>query len=71
MARFFKFSAERQALLDKAMDMTIPAPKAKKLKDACRTCWIQWIDSYIVFLKVIVAVHKALQAMTSPINSLI
>ena len=68
MARFFKFSAKRQALLDKAMDTAIPAPKAKKLKDACRTRWIQRIDSYIVFLELIPAVHKTLQAMTSPTN---
>jgi len=50
------------------MDTTIPAPKAKKLKDACCTCWIQRIDSYIVFLELIPAVHKTMQAMTSPTN---
>ena len=68
MARFFKFSAKRQALLDKAMDTTNPAPKAKKLKDACRTRWIERIDLYIVFLELIPAVHKTLQAMTSPVD---
>jgi len=41
MARFFKFPAKWQALLDKAMDATISAPKAKKLKDACHAPWIQ------------------------------
>ena len=45
IARFFKFSVKRQALLDKVMDTTNPAPKAKKLKDACRTRWMKQIDS--------------------------
>ena len=50
------------------MDTTNPAPKAKKLKDACRTWWIERIDSYIIFLELIPAEHKALQAMTSPVD---
>ena len=65
MARFLKFSAKQQALLDKAMDTTNPVPMAKKLKDACHSRWIERIDSYIVFLELIPAVHKTLQAMTS------
>jgi len=68
MARFFKFSAKQQALLDKAMDATISKPKTKKLKDARCIYWIQQIDSYIVFLELIPSVHKTLQAMTSPTN---
>jgi len=63
MARFFKFSGTWQALLDKAMDTTISASKAKKLKDAWSTHWIQQIDSHIVFLELIPAVNKI---MTSP-----
>ena len=45
MARFFSYSAKRQRLLDKAMDSLSSPPNAKKLKDACRTRWIQRIDS--------------------------
>ena len=45
--------------------MVNPIPKAKKLKDACHTSWIEHIDSYVVFLELIPAVHMTLQAMTS------
>ena len=48
------------------MNILNPTPKAKKLKDACRTRWIERIDSYVVFLELIPAVHMTLQAMTSP-----
>ena len=46
MARFFKFSAKRQCLLDRALDIVTPLTHAKKLKDTCHTHWIQRIDSY-------------------------
>ena len=64
IARFFRFSAKRQNLLDKAIDEEGLTPK--KLKDACRTRWVQRIDSYVVFLELLPALHKALQAMISP-----
>jgi len=66
IARFFKASPKRQRLLDKAMEVSNPAPKAKKLKDACRTRWIQRIDSYVVFLELLPSVHMTLQAINSP-----
>ena len=66
IARFFKFSAKRQCLLDKAVDIVNLATNAKKLKDACRTRWIQRIDSYTVFLELLPAVHMTLQAMICP-----
>ena len=47
MARFFKFSAKRQRLLDKAISSVCPAANSKKLKDTCKTRWIQHIDSYV------------------------
>ena len=56
----------RQRLLDKTMEVSNPAPKAKKLKDECRTRWIQRIDSYIVFLELLPSVHMTLQAINSP-----
>ena len=68
MARFSKFSAKRQRFLEKALDLVTPATYAKKLKDACRTRWIQHMDSYTVFLELLPAVHTALQAMSKPIQ---
>lgn len=49
MARFFKYSPKRQRLLDKAIDLCYcnsSSQKAKKLKDACRTRWVERIESY-------------------------
>ena len=66
IARFFAFSAKRQRLFDKAMNNLLPKAKAQKLKDACRTRWIERIDSYTVFLELLPALHTSLQAMVSP-----
>lgn len=66
IARFFKFSPKRQRLLDKAIDSFDSTLKANKLKDACRTRWVERIDSYVVFLELLPAVHTCLKAMVHP-----
>ena len=66
VARFFKFSAKRQQLLDKTIDLVCPLEKKRKLKDACRTQWIQRKDSYAVFMELLPAVNRTLQEMVSP-----
>ena len=68
IARFFGSSAKRQRLLDTAVDKMTTPTKAKKLKDACRTRWVQRIDSYAVFEELLPAVHTTLQAMVYPTN---
>ena len=45
--------------------MIRPSGKDKRHNDACRTCWIQCIDSYTVFLELVPALHTTLQAMVS------
>ena len=64
--RFFNYSAKRQRVLDQTVDLLCLAQKSKKLKDACRTRWIDRIDSYVVFLEILPAVVMALHAMVSP-----
>jgi len=66
IARFFKYSAKRQRLLEKCIDSLTTTPKAHKLKDACRTRWVERIDSYAIFLEFLPAVQKAMQAIVSP-----
>ena len=68
IARFFAFSAKRQHLFDRVMYMIHPPSKAKKIKDACQTRWIQRIDSYAVFLELLPALHTTFQAMVIPIQ---
>ena len=66
IARFFQHSAKRQHLLDKAIDVACPESSVKRLKDTCRTRWVQHIDSYAVFLELLPAVHTTFQAMIFP-----
>ena len=68
IARFFSFSAKRQRLLDVAIDSCDSTSKAKKLKDACRTRWVQRIDSYAVFLELLPALHTCFEAMVHPVS---
>ena len=66
IASFFYYSAKQQRLLDTCMEKGLPeVKKAKKLKDACRTRWVERIDSYIVFLDLLLAVHRTLSAMVN------
>lgn len=57
IARFFSFS------LDRAIEASDGVSKAKKLKDSCRTRWVERVDSYAVFLELLPALHMCLQAM--------
>ena len=68
IARFFGSSAKRQRLLDIAVEKMTTPTKAKKLKDACRTRWVQRIDSYAVFEDLLAAVRTTLQVMVYPTN---
>ena len=45
---------------------TCQAVHAKKLKDTCKTRWIQHIDYYAIFPELLPAMHVTLQAMVSP-----
>ena len=65
IASFF-ISLQRQRALDKAIDVCTTGAKAKKLKDACRTRWVYRIDSYVVFLELLPAVHAVLDAIVHP-----
>ena len=62
IARFFSYSPKRQRLLDKCDS----SPRAKKLKDACRTRWVERIESYAIFLELLPAVHTTLNAIVHP-----
>ncbi len=57
IARFFGYSPKRQRLLDKAIEASSQSSKAKKMKDSCRTRWVERINSYYVFLELLPALH--------------
>ena len=66
IARFFNYSAKRQRLLDTSIEVCDSTPNAKKMKDACRTRWVEGIDLYAVFLELVPALHLCLEAMVHP-----
>ena len=66
ITRFFRYSAKRQRLLDSSIEASDSTPNAKKLKDSCRTRWVERIDSYAVFLELLPALHLCLEAMVHP-----
>ena len=66
IARFFNYSAKRQRLLDRCVEHCDSTPKAKKLKDACRTRWVERINSYTVFLELLPAFHLCFEAIVHP-----
>ena len=65
ISRFFKYSAKRQRLLEKCIDCLGTTSKVQKLKDSCRTRWVERIDSYTIFLELLPAVQKSMQAISS------
>uniref|UniRef100_A0A1X7VGF4 DUF4371 domain-containing protein n=1 Tax=Amphimedon queenslandica TaxID=400682 RepID=A0A1X7VGF4_AMPQE len=68
IARFFSYSAKRQRLLDKAVEVKSSSEsRANKLKDACRTRWVERIESYTIFMELLhEAIHSSLDAMAHP-----
>ena len=68
IAKIFGSSAKRQHLLGTAVDKMTTPTKAKKPKDAYRTRWVQRIDSYAVFEKLLPSVYTTLRTMVYPTN---
>ena len=66
IARFFHFSPKCQRFLEKAIMLINPSSGATKLKDACRTRWMERIDSYAIFLQLLPSLHAALLGIVSP-----
>ena len=46
---FFKYSPKRQHFFERVIESESPNETKKKLKDLCKTRWVQRIDSYTVF----------------------
>ena len=47
---YFDAHPKRQYILEKSIDNTQPNSKVHKLKDLCRTCWVQRLDALNLFL---------------------
>ena len=49
IAKFFNYSPKRQHFFEHVIESNAPTKTKKKLKDLCRTRWVQRIDAYTVF----------------------
>ena len=66
IARFFHFSPKHQRFLEKAIMLINPSSGATKLKDVCRTRWIERIDSYAIFLQLLPSLYATMLGIVSP-----
>ena len=60
ICRYFGFSPKRQGVLETKIDELCPNSKHKKLKDVCKTRWVQRLDSLEVFIELLPAITETL-----------
>ena len=67
LSKFFAHSPKRQRLFDRVIDASNnTAQQAKKLKDACRTRWVERIEAYEVFFSLFPDILMTLNAIVYP-----
>lgn len=64
IAKFFNYSPKRQRFFEHVIEAVLPLEKRVKLKDLCRTRWVQRIDSYLIFYDLYLAVIKAMESIS-------
>ena len=65
IAKFFNYSPKRQHFFEHIIDAESPNKTKKKLKDLCKTRWVQRIDSYTVFYDLYASVIKTISTCSS------
>ena len=65
IAKFFNYSPKRQHFFEHVIESVSPNERKVKLKDLCRTRWIQRIDSYSVFYDLYPAILKTMESTGS------
>ena len=58
IAKFYNYSPKRQHFFEHVIDADSPTETKKKLKDLCKTRWVQRIDSYTVFYDLYASIIK-------------
>lgn len=70
IARFFNYSPKRQLCLDKWIMDTLPTEeKRRKLKELCKTRWVERYDSYEVFIDLFVPIACCLEDIANSSNA--
>ena len=65
LARFFSYSPKREHFLLQLIEKECPERKKKKLKDVCRTRWVERHEAYSTMLELYVLLVKALDNMVT------
>jgi len=65
IAKFFNYSPKRQHFFEHIIDTESPNETKKKLKDLCKTRWVQRIDSYTVFYDLYASIIKTMEAIST------
>ena len=65
IAKFFNYSPKRQHFFEHIIDTESPNETKKKLKDLCKTRWVQGIDSYTVFYDLYASLIKTMEAIST------
>lgn len=61
VVRFFEFSPKKQNSLEKAIDNLIPDNNKRKLKELCRTRWVERHDAFEIFINFLPAIIDTLE----------
>lgn len=70
IARFFNYSPKRQVCLDRWITDTLPTEeKGRKLKELCKTRWVERYDSYEVFIDLFVPIACCLEDIANSSNA--
>ena len=65
IAKFFNYSPKRQHFFEHIIESVSPSEKRKKLKDLCKTRWVQRIDSYTVFYDLYSSIIKTMESIST------
>ena len=65
IAKFCNYSPKCQHFFEHIIDAESPNETKKKVKDLCRTRWVQWIDSYAVFYYLYASIIKTMEAIST------
>ena len=63
VARFFNNSPKRQVLLETWIDKIFPDERRKKLKEMCRTRWVERHEAFTVFFDLFLPLVSCLEAI--------
>jgi hypothetical protein len=65
IGKYFRYSGKRQHFFEEVMESISPAAKKVKLKDLCKTWWVERVDAYLVFYDLYPALIETMKAINT------